>query len=179
MAVEHIRHKKNNGHLKREWDNFLLACHSCNSNKGTKIDTQADVDAHLWPHLDRTFDAFDYYDGQVKIVQLADATLAARAQNTADMVALLRRPGSGFSAEQARLGSDSRWEKRIAAWRIACVSCANLAQLDKPEMRDQIVATARGTGFWSVWMTVFHDDMDMQRRFCTEAFAGTALNRVF
>jgi hypothetical protein len=39
-------------------------------------------------------------------------------------------------------------------------------------MRQQIVDTALGRGFWSVWMTVFKDDPDMLQRFI-DAFAGT------
>jgi hypothetical protein len=31
-------------------------------------------------------------------------------------------------------------------------------------MREQIVATAIGHGYWSVWMTIFHDDIDMVHR---------------
>jgi hypothetical protein len=40
-------------------------------------------------------------------------------------------------------------------------------------MRRQIVRTALGHGFWSVWMTVFRDDGDMRKQF-VENFPGTA-----
>ncbi len=39
-------------------------------------------------------------------------------------------------------------------------------------MREQIVLTATGHAYWSIWMTVFQDDPDMLRRFI-DAFPGT------
>jgi hypothetical protein len=39
-------------------------------------------------------------------------------------------------------------------------------------MREQIVDTALARGFWSIWMIVFQDDIDMLNRFIQE-FPGT------
>ena len=39
-------------------------------------------------------------------------------------------------------------------------------------MREQILETATGHAYWSIWMTVFEDDPDMRCRFI-EAFPGT------
>jgi HNH endonuclease len=177
--VEHIRCQHSNSDLENEWTNFLLACPSCNSHKGTKVATQADVDAHLWPHLHRTFDVFEYHNGLVTFAAVGDADLAKRAQATEAMVQLRYRPGTGLTREQELRDSDRRWRKREEAWSDAVRSREDLRQCDTPQMRQQIVISARGTGFWSVWMTVFKDDPDMRRRFCTEAFPGTATERVF
>ncbi len=177
--VEHIRCKDSNPDLKNEWTNFLLACHSCNSHKGTKIDTQADVDARLWPHLHRTFDVFEYHNGLVTLVAVGDADLAKRARATEAMVCLRHRPKNGLTDEQELRDSDRRWRKREEAWSNAVISRELLRQNNTPQARQQIVISARATGFWSVWMTVFKDDPDMRRRFCTEAFPGTATERVF
>ncbi len=68
---------------------------------------------------------------------------------------------------------DRRWLKRREAWGIALLSYTNLQQSATEEMRRQVVITALGTGFWSVWMTVFADDADMKRRFIA-SFVGTA-----
>ena len=157
LAVEHIRHKDGNPDLECEWRNFLLACHSCNSTKGTKVNTQADVDRHLWPHRDRTFDVFVY---------LTDG--------------LTRRPGAGLSDEQLRRDSDRRWRKRREAWRAAEDARDDLRAHDTPAIRRYILSLARETGFWSVWMTVFSDDQAMKRALCErDAFKGTAAARVF
>ena len=37
----------------------------------------------------------------------------------------------------------------------------DLARNDTPEMRASILHTALARGFWSVWLQVFHDDLDM------------------
>lgn len=178
LAVEHIRHKDGNPDLKCEWENFLLACHSCNSNKGTKVDAQADVDAHLWPHLHRTFDVFEYQNGLVMLAATEDPDLARRAKATMDLFQLQRRPGN-LSREQELRDSDRRWRKRQEAWDQAVKARKQLRECDTPQMRALIIVSAKATGFWSVWMTVFKDDDDMRQRLCTEAFVGTATERVF
>lgn len=181
-AVEHIRCKDKNPDLLCEWSNFLLACLSCNSTKGTMVDTQDDVDRHLWPHLHRTFDVFVYErDGIVRLADISDATLAAKARATEELVGLTRRPGkgNGLTNRQVRRGSDRRYEKRREAWQEAVAAREDLGELDTPAMRRRILDSARARGFWSVWMTVFHDDEAMQQALCDEAFAGTANDRVF
>ena len=68
--------------------------------------------------------------------------------------------------------SDRRWNNRREAWDIAVESLRDLTENDRPSMRRQIVRTALAQGFWSIWMTVFRDDLDMLQRFI-EAFPGT------
>lgn len=178
QAVEHIQHKNGNPELEREWDNFLLACPSCNSTKGTKVDTVGDVSRRLWPHLHRTFDLFIYTTGGVvHLAPLDDPTLAARARETEFMVGLTRRPGAGLFEEQVRRGSDNRWNKRREAWDKAVTARTTLSEVDTETVRRCILDTAHATGFWSVWMTVFRDDAQMQGALC-ETFRGTAKDRV-
>lgn len=178
-AVEHIRHKDNNPAHEREWDNFLLACSSCNSTKGIKIDTAADVDRHLWPHQHRSGDAFIYSrGGVVRLAGCADPGLTARALATEAMVGLTRLPDAGLTREQILKGSDRRYEERRQAWDLAVDARRDLQANDTPELRRQISVSAQMSGFWSVWMTVFADDTAMQSALC-EAFAGTARERVY
>lgn len=49
LDVEHLAAKSKGG-AETAWDNFLLCCKVCNSNKGTKVD----ADCH-WPHLNNTY----------------------------------------------------------------------------------------------------------------------------
>ncbi len=181
LATEHIRHKNHNPKLEREWSNFLLACPSCNSTKGTKIDTQADVDDRLWPHLHRTFDAFDYGPGGVvRVRTTGDPRFVARAKATAAMVGLCKRPGSGLTAEQVLRGSDPRWKKRWDVWKTATDMREDLRESDSLKLREFALKCARLSGFWSVWMTVFGDDEQMRLALCRpDVFPGTAPKRVF
>jgi hypothetical protein len=62
--------------------------------------------------------------------------------------------------------------KRREVWGIAVLSLGNLQRAPSEEIRQQIILTALGTGFWSVWMTVFSGDTDMRRRLVA-GFVGT------
>jgi len=179
LAVEHIRHKNGNPQLERQWENFLLACPSCNSTKGTKVSSAHDVTCRLWPHTDRTFDVYHYESGgRVSLVPVSDASLAQRAEATEAMLGLTRQPGDGLTAEQIKRGSDNRWKKRREAWDEAVSARTDLLEADTPVVRRKILAVARAQGFWSVWMTVFRDDPEMQRDLCM-AFRGTDVGRVY
>lgn len=179
LAVEHIRHKNRNPDLEREWDNFLLACPSCNSTKGTKVDTADDVAQRLWPHLDRTFDAFVYgAGGVVRLAPMSDPTLAARAERLEQMVGLTRRPNHGLTRQQVEKASDNRWKERREAWDKAVSARTLLHEGDTDAVRKSILDTAHATGFWSVWMTVFRGDPRMQTDLC-QIFRGTATDRVY
>lgn len=179
LAVEHIQHKDGNPHLECSWDNFLLACPSCNSTKGTKVDSEQDVARRLWPHVDRTFDAYVYETGGVvRIVSVSDASLVQRASATEEMVGLTRRPGKGLTAAQVANGSDNRWKKRREAWDDAISARTDLQEADTPAMRAWIIKCAAARGFWSVWMTVFCDDPEMRQALCS-TFRGTAVERVY
>ena len=69
-------------------------------------------------------------------------------------------------------GKPNGWMKRREAWGMAILSLGNLQRAPSEEMRRQIVLSALGAGFWSVWMTVFSDDIDMRRRLVA-GFVGT------
>ncbi len=180
IDAEHIRHQDNNPTLSCEWDNLLLACKNCNSTKGTKVDTAADVAARVWPQTDRTFDVFRYRpEGIVELADIQDLALRARARATADTVGLFRRPGpdGGLTAQQIERATDRRYQERAEAWRMAEDARADLAKADSPELRRWILVSAREKGFWSVWMTVFADD-DAMRDALNKMFPGTASDRV-
>ena len=179
LAVEHIRCKDRCPEYEREWVNFLLACPSCNSTKGTLVATAEDVERYVWPHQDRTFDLFLYgAGGTVELALVGEAQLAARASNTEQMVGLTRRPGAGLTSTQVKSGSDNRYKKRSEAWDEAVDAWRDLQEHDSPDVRKWILKTARARGFWSVWMTVFCADEQMQAALCGEAFPGTAKGRV-
>jgi hypothetical protein len=180
LAVEHVRCKHRNPSLEREWSNFLLACPSCNSTKSTKIETAEDEARHLLPHRDRTLDAFDYTAGRVRLAKLDDPDLEQRARNTDKLVGLTRTPHAGLTRAQLLKHSDTRYLERRRAWQKAAAAREDLLEVDEPQMRRRILAEARAVGFWSVWMTVFRDDEQMQAALCEQAtFPGTANERIY
>jgi hypothetical protein len=167
-AVEHVQPKGGtHGHPELElvWDNFLLGCRSCNSVKGHAPIAIAD---HFWADLDNTFRAFKYELDRAP--QPADGVTIqerTRAERTLRLTGLDREPSHSNLTRR-----DRRWFKRREAWGKAILSLGNLEQSPSEAMRRQIVLDALGTGFWSVWMTVFAADKDMLQRFVA-GFTGT------
>lgn len=168
LAVEHVQPKQPPGatqvNMDRalNWDNFLLACTNCNSTKGNE---DVSLDEYLWPDRDNTFRALKYSEGGV-ISSGLDGDLGRKAENTIELTGLHKHPLNDPKA------SDRRWQNRKEVWEIACRSKCNLIKNNTSEMREQIVMTATGHAYWSVWMTVFKDDADMLERFLN-AFPGT------
>jgi uncharacterized protein (TIGR02646 family) len=164
LAVEHIKPKKANPAFELDWSNFLLSCTNCNSIKGGD---DLDVNDYYWPDRHNTAQALEYGEGG--IVQVNPALTQAqqdRAERTIKLTGLERQPNNSGTA------SNRRWNNRREAWDIATLSRQDLAAAPIDGMRRQIVRTARANGFWSVWMTVFHDDETMRERLIV-AFAGT------
>ena len=171
LAVEHVRPKKPDGVdeniIEREldWYNFLLACPNCNSTKGNK-----DVvpDDYLWPDKDNTFRAFTYSEGGIITPSTElSAELQSKANATIELTGLDKRPLNDPKA------SDRRWKNRREVWNIAVRTKERLSRTDNDNVREIIVYTMAGHGYWSIWMTVFQDDSDMLRRFI-KALPGTA-----
>lgn len=164
LAVEHIAPKAKYPDRLLDWMNFLLACVNCN---GIKTDKDTLAERHLFPDKANTAYAFVYgQDGRVRTnPNLADDEFAV-AQRTLELVGLDRFP----RLDGRR--SDLRWQWRDEAWRIAEISREQLLRNPSEELRQQITFTAKKTGYFSVWMTVFASDADMKRRFL-DTFPGT------
>lgn len=176
--VEHIRSKHHNPELELEWSNFLLACKSCNGTKGDQVSTEEDVDQRLWPHRDPTLQAFVYgAGGQVTVAAQGDPVQQEKAQRTADMVGLLKRPGAGLRREQQRTASDRRWKLRLEAWNEAISAKEDLQQCPTNQVRKLTLSLAISTGFFSVWYNVFRDDPEMLAGL-RAAFPGTDADRL-
>jgi len=165
LAVEHVKPKSLNPDDELNWNNFLLACANCNSTKGT---TDVDLEAYLWPDRDNTFYAFQYAEGGLVSAshRLDDTDLKRKAQATILLTGLDKHPLNNPKA------SDRRWINRRETWDIAFESKQDLAGSDTPEMRRQIIRTATGHAYWSIWMTVFKEDASMLQRLI-QAFPGT------
>jgi len=163
--VEHVVPKSLNPDKERDWENFLLGCRNCNSIKG---DEDINLDDYFWPDRDNTFHAFRYLlDCAPEPADWLDENLKELAQNTICLTGLDRIPGHQRYSER-----DRRWLKRREAWGVADRALANLERNDTEAMREQIVQTALARGFWSVWIAVFKDDQEMQKRLLN-AFRGS------
>ncbi len=165
LAVEHVKPQNHYPSLTLTWSNFLLSCTNCNSIKGSQ---DINLDDYYWPHRDNTARAIKYLSGgRIQVnTEVLEAAEQERARRTIELTGLNRKFDNNPTA------SNRRWNNRRETWDIATRSLQRLEEKDYPAMREQIVCSARGNGFWSVWMTVFQDDTDMLKRFI-QAFPGT------
>jgi hypothetical protein len=165
VEVEHILPKSLHPTLEFAWDNFLLACKTCNTIKGAR---PQDRKRCYWVDSDNTFRAFEYVNsGAININTTLIDEQKAIALRTLSLFGLNRHPN------HPRLtAADNRWKEREDAWRIAQRALQRLQTNNNEFMREQILDTAKSQGFWSVWMTVFKNDTDMLQRLIA-AFPGT------
>jgi hypothetical protein len=170
LAVEHIQPKSLNPSLENEWENFLLSCPSCNSRKGQKDINADNFHDYFWPHIDNTYRAFNYETNQAP--KPADSLTEIQkliAQRTLEL--------TGLNQEKVTNSTeDKRHKNRNEAWSEAEKYKQNL--LKRPadiEYRNLLTDYAVSRGFWSVWMTVFQDEIDMRNRLI-KAFKGTSVD---
>ena len=167
LAVEHIQPKVLHPKLGNSWDNFLLACVHCNSSKGKKDVVISD---YFWPDRDNTLLALEYVKGGlVRPHPRLKGADKVRAEKTITLTGLDKAPG-----KQGRkpTHSDRRWLKRQQAWQLAKKNLDLLHSQDTDVVRALIVENVIARGMFSIWWTVFEDDVDMRRRL-REAFVGT------
>lgn len=164
LAVEHITAKTRGGAL-TEWDNFLLSCNVCNSNKGAQLINI--TDSH-WPHLNNTYMSFIYdASGRVNINPILTGLSRQHAQKLYDTCKLGRYPQS----QQSPSLSDFRWRKRLETWNRAMSNLQNY--INGKLTIDDVLENALLMGNWSIWFTVFKGE-DLVRRELIFRFPGTA-----
>lgn len=165
-TVEHKEPKSWIPWLEKMWCNFLLACAYCQGCKGS---TPILLTDYFWPDQDNTLRAFQYENMFVHVHAALDPALHVRAEKTRLLVGL----DKVFGAPREPSDNDPRWRKRQEVWGKATEARKRLQRRDCVELREQIEDTATSSGCFSIWMTIFEDDVDMRRRFI-EKFVGTS-----
>lgn len=108
LQIEHIRPKSLYPKLATKWDNFLLACATCNG-KGNKGDKKVVIGACHLPHLNNTFMSFVYKSGGVIVVNPCLVGLSKRnAEALYNLVGLGKLPSQ-----------DKRAQVRFEIWNTA------------------------------------------------------------
>lgn len=172
LAVEHIQPKGLPAYaqLRGRWDNFLLGCVNCNSTKGDTDVVLADV---LLPDRDNTAAAYEYtMDGKIHVPAHLPEAQRMMAMRTLALVGL-DRPASAVVDANGHLVAIDRVAQRMEIWLIAQESKNDLQANPSDAFRRQIARTAAGHGFFSIWMTVFADDIGVRQLLIAE-FRGTA-----
>jgi uncharacterized protein (TIGR02646 family) len=174
LAVEHIQPKglPAYAHLQGRWENFLLGCVNCNSTKGDEDVVLANV---LLPDRDNTAAAYEYtMDGKIAIPGRLAIPERTMAERTLALTGLDKR-ASAVVDSNGQLVAIDRVAQRMEIWLIAQESKRDLQAHSSDGFRRQIARTATGHGFFSIWMTVFSDDVAVRRLLIAE-FRGTAVD---
>ena len=164
LAVEHIQPKglPQYARLVGTWDNFLLACVNCN---GTKSDKDVILSAVFLPDRDNTGAAFIYtMDGNVSPSPRLNPAQRQMAMDTLALTGLAKGPNQALD-ENGKIVAIDRISQRMEVRLIARDSKEELLASPTAAMRRQILRTAQGHGFFSIWMEVFADDVAMRRLF--------------
>lgn len=179
LAVEHIQPKglPAYAHLIGRWDNYLLACVNCNSTKADKDVVLADV---FLPDRDNTFEAFTYQPDGTVIPSAACAAMGLnkKAKDTLTLTGLDKRISVAIDENGKQVAID-RVSQRMEVWAVAEEAKSDIdANPDNDAIRRGAVRTAKGYGFFSIWMAVFYNDHDMRNRLI-DAFSGTRASGCF
>ncbi|EYF00683.1 hypothetical protein [Chondromyces apiculatus] len=143
---------------------------NCNA---TKQDKDVQFDRLFLPDRDNTSAAFhDTADGKVTP---APALTHAQQQIASDTLVLvgLDKSRTQVTDENGTFVAIDRVAQRMEVRALALSSLEDLQTNTTAAMRRQIVRTAQGHGFFSLWMSVFAHDPVMTRMLI-EAFEGTA-----
>lgn len=169
--VEHKESKSCGGDL-TAWENLLLSCKYCNTRKGAIV-AAGEAGNYLWPDQDDTFHVFSYEQSIPRLneayLTTQDPVVRQRAENLFKLVQLDHVPG-------CIKDKDRRNKCRNEAMNCARISKQGLQSManeeDRRIYREQILLLAKFSGFFSVWMTIFHDDSETMKALI-QAFPGT------
>lgn len=169
LAVEHVSPKSKDAARETDWTNFLLGCVNCNSTKGNTPTNDQDF---LWPDKDNTLMAIQYIAGGLVIPSPTVASnILPKVVALIELVGLDRHPGQPVVKQPA--DRDRRYIEREEKWSLAHRMRDLLVSNNNAAFREAIVELAIQSGFFSIWITVFHDDPEIRRRL-VEAHSGTA-----
>lgn len=127
---------------------------------------------YFWPDVDNTARAFIYGSaGTIRPNSSLPLDLVKKSLNSIALTGLDREPSEDLAKNPET--TDKRWAERRSAWEIANHAKRRLRACDMPVMREQIIDTAVAKGFFSIWMTVFAEDIQMKQDLVA-AFKGTA-----
>ena len=168
--IEHVQPKSLKPKLKRNWENLLLGCSSCNRTKGRK---PVSLDQVAMPDMDNTFRGLMFHEnGHVEISPDLTGAQTLLMREVVKLVRLDRHPDSK-NKDDRPTDRDKRVQLRRESWVAANRALARLKESGQdPLLADTIVEYASAKGFFSVWMTVFRNHPDVLKRFI-KAFPGT------
>ncbi|MGS0536423.1 hypothetical protein [Pseudoalteromonas sp. SaAl2] len=87
-----------------------------------------------------------------------------KIENTWKLLGLNKHPDPTVEGFVKPSDKDRRWLHRKQEWEAAKINRDKLLHNDSCDIRDILVERATAKGMFSIWFTVFSDDIDMKRR---------------
>jgi uncharacterized protein (TIGR02646 family) len=166
LHVEHIYPKHPHPELERDWNNFLVACNTCNSYKNLYLGNGRQVNLEnrfLWPHRENTCRAYTYKaSGDVEIAATVPAALVPAAESTREMVGLLLSPAAAEGFQKLGIAYDGA-NMRSQMWSMAESFRTTYLGNPTPFNATTIARGAAVMGYFSVWMEVFSGIQEVRR----------------
>jgi uncharacterized protein (TIGR02646 family) len=163
VDIEHVIPKSHLPSLENDWNNFLLACKSCNI---IKDNNNVNRDGYVFPDIQNTSFLFEYSKNDVKVKDNLSADIEVLATATFDLLKLDRK----FDTSNR---IDDRAFARLNSWNKAQEALKDFLEL--PENQAMTRQTARScNGFFSMWIQIFKDYPEVKKAIL-ENVSGTAL----
>jgi len=144
--IEHVCPKSKNPTLETDWNNFLLACKTCNIIKDNNNENR---DGYIFPDTHNTSFLYLYSINNVEIKNTLDDEVKDVATKTFNLVKLNRKLDTSNRTDDRARARNNSWEKAQEALRDL---------LELPTHTAMIRQTARScNGFFSMWLQVFQD----------------------
>jgi len=161
FQTEHVQPKglDKYAHLKTVWNNFLLACATCNIKKGDTDVTYSHI--HL-PHLNNTYMSLVYKEAGVVEI---NPELPPVSQNNAQVLIDLVKLGEPDSE------TDFRCDVRRQMWDKAKMYLKKY-EIGEYEL-DAMINDIKERSCWSIWFTVFIEHYEV-RKALVEEFPSTS-----
>ena len=177
LHVEHIYPKYPHPERERNWDNFLLACVTCNSYKSIHLGNKRRRGLerrYLWPHLDNTYTAFEYLqDGRVSANPAVTPSIQKAAKAIQEMAGILRSPAKARKYAKLGIAYDGV-DKRKELWQIILSQRAIYLSNPTPNGVAAIALAAPRLGYFSIWMKAFEARPEVRQALITAFKADTA-----
>ncbi len=168
LHIEHVYPKDPHPGLATNWRNLLLSCATCNTYKSKYLGNSRQsclLRASLWPHIDNTFNAFEYQkSGLVRVRHGLSPAVSAEATRLLDMVGLMQSPTVAAKYEALGIAYDGT-TRRTEAWGIASRALEAYRENPTAKMLETICDNCYSTGYFSVWMTVFRKYANVRQAF--------------
>jgi uncharacterized protein (TIGR02646 family) len=150
--IEHVSPKSKNPELENEWNNFLLACKSCNIIKNNNNDNRKN---YVFPDTHNTSFLYEYSIDGVRVKDDLHEDIKALATATFDLVQLNRKLDTSGRLDDRIVARNNSWEKAQEALKDF---------LELPTHDAMIRQTARScNGFFSMWIQIFQDYPEVKK----------------